>query len=151
MNSLMEIFMKSVWPAMVIGLVSLATVAVAEDARDEQVRFAHGTSGTTIKATITGWESVNYKLRAKAGQSMFVDLNTGNGGNYFNIFPPGKGPGDAAMFIGTTQGNRYQGTLPTDGEYTVQVFLMRNGARRNEKAEYTLKIGIDAQANINKQ
>ncbi len=135
--------MKSVWPAMVIGPLLLAVVAVAEDARDEQVRFVQGTSSTMIKATITGWESVNYKLSAKVGQSMLVELKTSNGGNYFNIFSPGKGPGDAAMFIGTTQGNRYQDTLPTDGEYTVQVFLMRNAARRNEKAEYTLKIGID--------
>ncbi len=144
MKSLMEIIIKSVWSVMVIGLLSLVTVAVAEDVHDEQVRFAHGTSGTTIKAAITGWESVNYRLQAKAGQSMFVDLNTSNGGNYFNIFSPGKGPGDAAIFIGTTQGNRYQGVLPTDGEYTVQVFLMRNAARRNEKAEYTLEIRIDA-------
>lgn len=133
---------------MAIGLVSFSTFAVAEDARDEQVRFTHGTSVTTIKATITGWESVNYKLRARAGQSMIVVLNTSNSGNYFNIYTPGKGPGDAAVFIGTSRGNRYEGILPTDGEYTVQVFLMRNAARRNEKANYTLEIGIDGQAKI---
>ena len=52
------------------------------------------------------------------------------------------------MFIGTSQGNRYEGILPTDGEYTVQVFLMRNAAHRNEKANYTLEIGIDGQAKI---
>ncbi len=128
---------------MTIGLLSFATFAVAGDDRDEKVRFAPGTSGTTIKATIIGRESVNYKLRAKAGQSLFVILNTSNGANYFNIYVPGKGPGDAAMFIGATLGTRYEGTLPADGVYTVQVFLMRSAARRNEKASYTLEIEID--------
>jgi hypothetical protein len=74
---------------------------------------------------------------------MVVALKTDNGGNYFNIFTPGKSPGDEAMFIGSTQGRRYEGTLPADGEYTVQVFLMWNSARRNEMANYTLEIGID--------
>lgn len=47
------------------------------------------------------------------------------------------------MFIGSQQGNHFEGTLPADGEYTVQVYLMRNAARQNEKANYTLEIGID--------
>ena len=132
---------------MVIGLLSLVTAAAAENNRDEQVRDLHGTSGTTIKATITGWESVNYKLQARSGQFMTVEMKTSNGSNYFNIYSPGKGPGDAAMFIGSTLGNHYEGTLPTDGEYTVQVFLMRNAARRNEKAAYTLKFRIDERKN----
>jgi hypothetical protein len=139
----MDNFLKSVVPVMVIGLLSLVTVVAAENDRDEQVRVVRGTSGTTIKATITGWESVNYKLQARSGQFMTVEMKTSNGSNYFNIYSPGKGPGDAAMFIGSTLGNHYEGTLPTDGEYTVQVFLMRNAARRNENAAYTLKFRFD--------
>ena len=87
----MKNLIKSIVLAMTIGLVSFSTSAVAEDARDEKVQFTHGSSDTTIKATISGWESVNYKLRARAGQSMIVVLNTSNDGNYFNIFTPGKG------------------------------------------------------------
>ena len=134
--------MKSTLFAMVVGLVLLSMPAFAQDARDERVNFTRGTSGATIKETITGYQTVNYKLDAKAGQSMVVVLNTDNAGNYFNIFAPGKAPGDEAMFIGSTQGVRYAGTLPADGEYTVQVFLMRSAARRNEKANYTLEIEI---------
>ena len=33
--------------------------------------------------------------------------------------------------------------LPTDGDYTVRVYLMRSAARRNEKAQYTLSIDIN--------
>ena len=135
--------MKQTLFAIPIALAILSMPAFAQDARDESVRFAFGNSSATIKEIITGYQSVNYKLGAKAGQHMVVVLKTDNGSNYFNIFVPGKGPGYEAMFIGSQQGGRYEGTLPADGEYTVQVYLMRNAARRNEKANYTLEIGID--------
>ena len=138
--------MKSILFAMATGLALLSMPVFAQDARDERVQFASGASSTTIKETITGRESVNYKLNAKAGQSMVVVLNTDNASNYFNVFAAGKAPGDEALFIGSTQGGRYAGTLPEDGEYTVQVFLMRNAARRNEKANYTLEIEIKGTA-----
>ena len=131
---------------MIIGLALLSMPAFAQDTRDEQVQFARGTSGATIRETITGHQSVNYKVTAKAGQSMVLVLTTDNASNYFNIFAPGKVPGDEAMFIGSTQGDRYAGTLPKDGEYKVQLFLMRNAARRNEKANYTLEIKIEGSA-----
>ena len=44
-----------------------ATSAVARDARTEQVRFAAGASGTSIRDSITGYESVDYKVGAEAG------------------------------------------------------------------------------------
>jgi hypothetical protein len=46
------------------------------------------------------------------------------------------------MFIGSTSGGRFEGTLPADGTYTIQVYLMRNAARRGESATYKLDIGI---------
>ena len=39
-------------------------------------------------------------------------------------------------------GNHFLGTLPSDGEYTVQVYLMRNAARRNEVANYELSLRL---------
>ena len=38
------------------------------------------------------------------------------------------------MFVGSTSGNRFSGVLPTDGDYAIRVYLMRNAARRNESA-----------------
>jgi hypothetical protein len=134
--------MKSRIVSMAIGLVALSISVLAADSRDERVQFAPGTSSTTIKEAITGYQTVNYKLVAKAGQTIILELKTDNGANYFNIFAPGKGPGDQAMFIGSTSGGRYEGTLQEDGEYTVQVYLMRSAARRNERANYTLSVGI---------
>lgn len=125
-----------------VGLITAFTFVYADEIRNETVKFKPGTSSTSIKDSITGYESVNYKVGAKAGQQMTVEMTTDNTSNYFNIFEPGKGPGDAAMYIGSTEGNNYEGNLPTDGEYTVQVYLYRNAARRNEKANYTLNIEV---------
>jgi hypothetical protein len=41
----------------------------------------------------------------------------------------------ADLFLGTT-------LLPADGVYTIRVYLMRNAARRNETANYTLEVRI---------
>jgi len=128
----------------VLFLIFLSLNSFADESRDETVKFAPDTSSTTIKDSITGYESVNYQLEAKAEQLMAVDLKTDNTATYFNIFEPGKGPGDQAMFIGSINGGHYEGELSSDGVYTVQVYMMRSAARRNEKANYTLNISIDA-------
>jgi hypothetical protein len=93
-----------------------------------------------VKGTIQGDQTVDYKLRARAGQTMSVKLVTRNGANYFNVLPPGSN--DVAIFVGSTDGNEWTGTLPSDGEYTLRVYLMRSAARRNEAAPYTLTVGV---------
>ncbi len=50
------------------------------------------------------------------------------------------------MFIGSTEGNRFSGPLTASGRHTVQVYLMRNAARRGEVANYTLTIGVTGAA-----
>ena len=106
-----------------------------------QVHFAKGTTGSTIKGHVKGYDIVNYKLGAKAGQSMHVSLRSKKA--FMNIFEPGKGAGDGAMFGGSTEGGKYRGVQPESGTYTIQVFLMRNEARRGTNAPYTLEIGIE--------
>ena len=135
----------------IIGVILFSVPAFAREARDVQVHFEPGSSATTIKETIIGYQTINYKLRARAGQSMLVNLASSNESNYFNIYAPGKGPGDEAIFIGSMRGSRYDELLAMDGEYTVQVFLMRNAARRNEKGDYTLTIQIDGATKDNSQ
>jgi hypothetical protein len=104
------------------------------------VQFAKGHSSATLKGAIKGNQTIDYTLRAKAGQTMSVSLKTRNGANYFNVLPPGSN--DEAIFIGSSDGNEWTGTLPADGEYKLRVYLMRSAARRNETANYTLTVGI---------
>ena len=115
-----------------------AVPAMAQDAaRTETVHFAKGTSSKTIKGSIKGYASVNYKVGVAAGQTLKVDFKPTNASAYFNITAPGA---DAAMFVGSTSGNSATVKIPSSGDYTVQVYLMRNAARRNETAAYTLTI-----------
>jgi len=116
------------------------TQTLAQDEiRQENVQFKPGTTGTTIQGQIKGDETIDYILNAKAGQSMVVNLTTDNLANYFNVIAPGE---DSAMFIGSTEGNRFEGDLPKDGDYTIRVYLMRSAAREEEAANYSLEIGI---------
>jgi hypothetical protein len=126
--------------ALAAALLTGAPLAAAADIQTRQISFAKGASSAAIKGSITGYQTIDYKLRAKAGQTMSASLKTNNSANYFNVLPPGSN--DVAVFVGSTSGNEWNGTLEADGEYTVRVYLMRSAARRNEKASYTLTVGI---------
>ncbi|HSF19519.1 MAG TPA: DNA breaking-rejoining protein [Vicinamibacteria bacterium] len=139
--------MKARTSPALVGLMLCAFLVSAQETRTERVQFHRGETGATVKGHIKGYEDVHYLLGAKAGQSMVVNLSTDNNANYFNIFAPGKKPGeDEAMFIGSTEGNHYEGELTADGDYLVQVYLMRSAARRDEVANYTLEVGISGSA-----
>ena len=84
---------------------------------------------------------MDYVIAAAAGQTLSVDLSTSNASLYFNILPQGS---EEAVFIGSTSGNVADVSLPAAGNYIVQVYLMRNAARRDETASYTLGIGLAA-------
>ena len=105
----------------------------------KRVQFARGASSATLKSALKGDAIHDYVLGAKAGQTMRVALKTGSTSAYFNVLPPGS---EDALFMGSTSGNQWSGTLPADGDYRVRVYLMRNAGRRNETATYTLSVGI---------
>lgn len=130
------------WTVLLVCLAAgLPTHGYAE-IESRPVQFAKGASSATVKGQLKGDQTVDYKLRAKAGQTMQVKLKASNASAYFNVLPPGS-QGDA-IFVGSTSGNEWTGVLPNDGEYAVRVYLMRNAARRNEVARYTLNVGIGA-------
>lgn len=131
--------MKPLFIAAAIALCSLTTPSRA-DIQTSPVQFKKGTSSATIAGSIKGGQTIDYTLRARAGQTMSVMLATKHGANYFNVLPPGSN--DEALFVGSSAGNEWTGVLPADGEYKVRVYLMRSAARRNEAANYTLKVGI---------
>ena len=74
------------------------------------MHFRAGAEGAAVKGTPGGREDVDYLLGAKAGQRMSVTLHTDNPQAYFNILPPGS---EEALFVGSSSGNRFDGTLPT--------------------------------------
>jgi hypothetical protein len=126
---------------MMCALLSTSFSALAaEGIESRPLQFAKGASTATMKGSLKGGEVIDYKLRAKAGQTMSVSLKTSNDANYFNVLPPGSA--GEAIFVGSTSGNEWAGQLPSDGDYTVRLYLMRSAARRNEVANYTLTVGV---------
>jgi hypothetical protein len=133
-NRILATFLVFVAPMLSAQLVA------ADETRTERVRFEPGASSAVVEDSITGYESVDYVLRAGQGQYANVSMATDNGANYFNILAPGE---DAvAMFIGSTSGNQYEGVLPASGDYKIRVYLMRSAARRDETANYRLEMVV---------
>lgn len=99
-------------------------------------------SAATVKGTVKGDQTVDYVLRAKAGQTQVVTMKTNHAANDFNVLPPGSE--NEAIYIGQIDGNAFTGTLPADGDDKVRVYLMCSAARRGETAGYTLEVGIMA-------
>ena len=126
--------------AMAMAMTALLfACTVQAQIRTERVQFAKGASSKTITGSVKGDASVDYVVGARAGQTMSVTLKPGNASNYFNVLPPGS---DTALFVGSSSGNTYTGSLPVDGDYRIRVYLMRNAARRNEASNYTLTVGV---------
>ena len=110
------------------------------DIQHQDVQFEKGAYGTTLNGQIKGYQIVDYRLRARAGQVMTVAFKPSNLSAYFNVLPPGSS--DVALFVGSIYGNHFKSPLPTDGVYTLRVYLMRNAARRHETAKYILDVKI---------
>lgn len=134
--------MMKVKPILAVALLcgaylAPATLQAQAAAKPVAIQFAKGASSKVIKGSIRGDQGRLYTINIKAGQTLKVKMVTSNGSSYFNITAPGA---QQALFIGSTEGNSYSGVVPSSGNYTIDVYLMRNAARRNETANYTLTV-----------
>lgn len=110
------------------------------DAAQQVVRFRAGESSATLSGSVAGYDSKDYRLGARAGQSISVLFKPRNPSCYFNVLPPGSK--DVAIFIGSTSGNEFTANLAQTGDYVIRVYLMRNAARRNKKCRFALTVEI---------
>lgn len=118
----------------------LATPALAEsDIRRETVHFEKAEESAVLKGRLKGYETVDYQLNARTGQTLEVTLKSSNSANYFNVLQPGE---ESALFIGSTSGDHFAGVLARNGGYSIRVYLMRSAARRKEVANYSLTVRL---------
>jgi len=101
----------------------------------KKVRFAKGTSSTTIRGSVVRGDRDRYYVTAKKGQTMSVKITSRENNAVFQVYLsgeqeslPGAGDGDDAT--------KWSGQLPADSEYTIVV----GGTRGN--ATYTLTIAV---------
>jgi hypothetical protein len=138
-----ELFMKKLLVCLLAGSLLTATVLTAEAAK--QIAFVKGKSSAAISGKVQGSDSMDYVLRASAGQTLTVDFKASKGAAYFNVIPPGS-TGEA-IFVGSSEGNHFKAALPSDGDYTIRVYLMGGAKDSNKPVSFTLKVGIPASAN----
>ncbi len=143
----MDMRMKHLALALALAVMSPATSYAASRHATHPVIFKNGTA--TIHGRIKGYEYVDYRFAAGAGESLRADLKTSNSANYFNLLAPGET--DVAFFNGSMSDNRYAGEAPASGDYTARVYLMRSAARRGEKARYKLTITLGADSATNER
>jgi len=118
----------------------LATPALhARDTQSINVQFAAGASSKKISGSLKGKNDVSYKLRAGVGQTLKVSLKGQRTTVYFNVNPPG---GDTALFVGSSEGEVFEGKLPTDGVYEIVVYQMGAAASGNKLSKFDMNIAV---------
>ena len=105
----------------------------------ERIHFARGNDNAAVEGSVTGSHHRDYVLGARAGQTMSVSLIT-KGSAYFNILPPGSH--DVAIYNGSVDGENASVRLPSDGDYTIRVYLMGNDKDSGRTVPYTLSVTI---------
>ncbi len=132
--------MKKLLACLLAGALLTGTALTAEAAK--QIAFDKGKSSASVSGIVKGSEDVDYELRANAGQTLIVDFKAGKGAAYFNVLPPGS-TGEA-IFNGSMDGDHFKGELPSDGVYTIRVYLMGGAKDSGKPVNYTLKVSIPA-------
>lgn len=133
--------MKKAVTAALLAMMMATTAQAADKVTTVPVQFAKGAHSAKVDGSFSGYDSINYTLSAKAGQTMTVDITGSNNAN-FNVFAPGDQPGQAAALGNGYVGTKWQGTLPKSGKYLIQVFQMRATARNGAKVPHSLSVGI---------
>lgn len=133
--------MKKAVAAALLAMMMAASVQAADKVTTVPVHFAKGAHSAKVDGTFSGYDSINYTLGAKEGQTMTVAIAGSNNAN-FNVFAPGDKPGQATALGSGYVGSQWQGTLPKSGKYLIQVFQMRATARNGAKVPHSLSVGI---------
>jgi len=130
--------MKAAVAALLVLLAVFNFPAQADaNIRQETVRFAPDKPTVTITGKIKGRQIVDYRLHAKGGQNVRIELISNKASTYFNLLPSKD---DRALFIGSPSGHQFTGILPNTEDYRIRVYLMPNAARHNLSARFRLNI-----------
>jgi hypothetical protein len=118
-----------------IFVCALSFSSVFPQGVKQKVRFARGTSSTTIRGAVVRGDRDRYYLGAKAGQTMTVKITSLESNAVFQIYFAGEQ--EALQGAGEEDdATSWSGELPADNEYVIVV----GGTRGN--ATYKLTISI---------
>jgi len=125
-----------------VSLLLSSSLTLAEGTT-ETVRFKSGASSATITGSLVGYDVNKYKLDAEAGQAVSVLFEGSKNACYFNWVEPGA---NQATHFGEVAGNEFAGTLGKTGTHVIEVYLMRNDARKGAECKYSFTVEISGAA-----
>lgn len=132
----------------VLSVVSATLLSLqAAEPRKELITVPDGAGEITVKGTIKGHDVLDYQLDAKAGQELTISLTSNRGTEYFNLLPPDEGE---ALFVGSMSADDKKTTtqkLPSNGRYTIRLYLMGNAKDEGLTAEHNLVVKLSAAEN----
>lgn len=110
-----------------------------------RISFVPGASEAKVEGKVTGHDHRDYIVEAQGGQAMVVTLTVtgtnGNGTAYFNILPAGQDYG--GPYVGSTDDDREADiTVPSDGDWTIRVYLMGNDRDAGKTVDFRLHVGL---------
>ncbi|SEC47768.1 hypothetical protein [Terriglobus roseus] len=114
-------------------------------AHDQLHRFNVRKDGGAHKerGSVRGYDDVRYLVSIDAAGVLRIALKSGVGSNLFNVYGPGAQLGkDEAIFKGASAGTKAEVPVSEPGDYMIQVFLMRNAARRGTTSRYSLSVEL---------
>jgi len=116
--------MKKLLVCLLASALLVGTAVTSAEAVTKQIQFAKGKTSASVSGKITGNDSMDYILRAGAGQTLTVDFKVSKRAAFFNVLPPGS-TGEA-LFVGSMNavGDHFKCALPSDGDYILRVYLM---------------------------
>lgn len=117
---------------------AVATSVVAQTPADRTVivKFAPGASAKTLAGVASGYRTTDYRLAARAGQTLTAKL-AGHPSVILSVLDASGEAVEGAIMTDTASV-----TLPANGAYRVRVGLMRNDARRGVARKYSLTVTI---------
>ncbi|MGE5154560.1 MAG: hypothetical protein ACM3ST_11135 [Bdellovibrio bacteriovorus] len=131
-------FIRLATPA-VIGALTIGLGLPPMAQAGERIQFARGKDSAALRGSVTGSHHRDYVLGARAGQTMSVSLMT-EGSAYFNILPPGSQ--DVGIYNASMDGANARFRLPSNGDYTIRVYLMGDDKDSGRTVHYTLSVII---------
>jgi len=126
--------MQRLLPLLLTTGLLLAGGAMAQDRTE---RLALDGASTSVHGQIKGNDGVQYLLDTRGPQQLTVKLASSNASNYLNVEKEGA---PEALCQGALTGNVCTFRTEPGARYLVDVYLMRNAARRGESARYTLTV-----------
>ncbi len=127
--------------AALLAAIACAAPAAAEDRlRTERVQFAPGAESAVVAGRITGAGSVDYLIGARAGQTAEIVLSSAWPHPYFNLLRPDG----ETVFVGASEGDRFEGRLDASGDWTIRVYQMGQARDGGETHGYSLEVRIAA-------